>query len=944
MRRPAQLAKPTRSWLTTAIDKKPDSDRGCHMKKTIFIYSGEGTSNDESHFKLIKHSQNWTPINKILKNKLNLDLEAVWKSEIGRNKCPYSPVLTVAAQICLSDIWTRWGHRPDAVIGHSIGELAAAHQAGLYSLEEILMLSHRIGEATAHLDGVMAHGTMTDQQIEQLQVNLSSFNFKAESGKHVTLSGYAAEMEEFLDRHPDFIRMKLPHPWHHPDYQPFADQIPGVHSRKIDDFKFVSGVTTRFENELHIDHWKRWLVHPIDFIRSMQTIKDQFNEHQLEIIEIGFHPVLAKCCDIFDDYQYVSSMFRSEDEIKWIMFQRKILDQGLLMEQLKQTLTTHNPKLDLEMPLAYQGFTSLNFLELSVILQPYFPTLAPQDFYRYKSINQLIEHFGIDKPSARPARPKYQTNDVVIAGMSCRFPSDIETPAQFWSMLQSGRDQVKADTARGNFEAGYLGDEVTRFDHQYFHISDAEAQTMDPQQILALELTEMLWKDAGIDPQTLDRRKVGVYIGVWNQEYTGRKESVYYPTGTNPSMIASRISYHYDLRGPSWVSNTACSSSLVAVHYATKDIADGRIEYAIAGGVNMLLGNDFTDRMKASGFLSTDHRCKAFDNSANGYVRAEGGGLVLLANKALVQKYYAELPGSSVNQNGGRSQTITAPHPEAQEELILDACEDAAIEPQQIAYVECHGTGTKIGDPIEISAIQNTIARDRKNLCHIGSVKSNLGHLESAAGIAGLIKGLLILNHGSIPPNLHFKQPNQYIDFEGFHLHVVTQETGIDQQAYIGVSSFGFGGANAHIIIKGVEDEIRKSVENQAIPFNRGRARPLSDYFELNGAPPKAEGVEKLTLQTGMDARGVIGRIFLQLTGIEKIDPDVELFEQGLDSMSATELIHVLEQEFKIELDPDILFEYPLLDQFADTIDAMAANRPQKEDSRLIPEMRQAAG
>ena len=400
-------------------------------------------------------------------------------------------------------------------------------------------------------------------------------------------------------------------------------------------------------------------------------------------------------------------------------------------------------------------------------------------------------------------------------------------------MLVSKTDQVRREAARGTSEAGFLDNAVTRFDHQFFNISLAEARTMDPQQILALELTEMLWRDAGIDPDTLDRQRVGVYLGVWNQEYRGDKRSVYYPTGINPSVIAARISYHYDLRGPSWVSNTACSSSLLAVHYATKDIEAGRVDYAIAGGVNMLLDEEYTVNMRNSGFLSRDNRCKAFDESANGYVRAEGGGLILLVNKSLADEYYAELTGSAINQNGGRSQVITAPHPEAQEELIAAACQDAGIAPQEIAYIECHGTGTKIGDPIEMSAIQNTIAKDRTDTCYVGSVKSNIGHLESAAGIAGLIKSVAILNHGIIPPNLHFQQPNRYIDFQSHKVQVVTAETRIDHQAYIGVSSFGFGGSNAHVIVRGAEASARKKIRPLEIPFDRGRAASLDIYLRV---------------------------------------------------------------------------------------------------------------
>jgi acyl transferase domain-containing protein len=226
-------------------------------------------------------------------------------------------------------------------------------------------------------------------------------------------------------------------------------------------------------------------------------------------------------------------------------------------------------------------------------------------------------------------------------------------------------------------------------------------------------------------------RTVGVYIGVRNQEYRGDRKSVSIRR-VNPAL--SPHQYHYDLRGPSWVSNTACASSLVAVIMRSKMLA-GWVDYAIAGGVNMLLDEEFTENMRNSRFLSQDSRCKAFDDSANGYVRAEGGGLVLLVNKSLADKYYADIAGSAINQNGRRSQLITAPHPEAQEEVIAAACHDARITPQDIAYVECHGTGTKIGDPIEISAIKNTIAKTGE-IRACWPIKSNIKHLESAAGIA----------------------------------------------------------------------------------------------------------------------------------------------------------------------------------------------------------------
>ena len=498
------------------------------MKKILYLYSGEGTKNSESKPELLKHSKYWSEIDAILSSKLKLNLEEIWNNEIDKHKCPYSPLLTVASQICLSDIWTQWGYKPDVVIGHSVGELSAAFQAGLYSLEDILLLTYQIGEVAANLNGVMLHGKLSDQQIDQLSVHLSSLNFVDDTKKHVTLSGYPDEMTNFMNKNSDFIKMRLPHPWHHPDYGKFIDNIDSIKSNKIRESKFVSGVTTDFENQLKDDHWRNWLTSSIDFISAMQTIKKEYNSYQLEIIEIGFHPVLDKCCEIFDNYTYVSSMFRGEDEIKWILYQRKLLDQSFFLEKLTSAVKEYKSQLDFKTSLAYQGFTSLTFTEFSVFLQKYFPSLAPQDFYRFKTINQLIDQFGIDKSAdtGLPRSSKFQKDGVVISGMSCKFPSSAENLTQFWKMLLSKEDQVKMNTSRGAFEAGFLNDEISEFDYRYFNISEAEAQTMDPQQILALELTELLWKDAGIDPNQLDKKRIGVYIGAWNQEFPGDKGSV----------------------------------------------------------------------------------------------------------------------------------------------------------------------------------------------------------------------------------------------------------------------------------------------------------------------------------------------------------------------------------------------------------------------------------
>jgi hypothetical protein len=225
-----------------------------------------------------------------------------------------------------------------------------------------------------------------------LPVRPSSFNFKVENGTHVTLSGYAGDMEKFLQDHPDFVRMKLTHPWHHPDYQRFRNRLTRITSSAVAEGAFVSGVTTRFETRLDDDYWHDWLVTPVDFVRAMQTINDRYADDHIDFIEIGFHPVLEKCCEIFRDYTYVSSMFRGEDDIAWILYQRKKLDQRDFLEKLKKTIAAFKPELDFMTPLAYQAWL-FRICRAVDTIAGVFSIPRPTGFLPFKTINQLIDRF-----------------------------------------------------------------------------------------------------------------------------------------------------------------------------------------------------------------------------------------------------------------------------------------------------------------------------------------------------------------------------------------------------------------------------------------------------------------------------------------------------------------------------------------------------------------------
>ena len=423
---------------------------------------------------------------------------------------------------------------------------------------------------------------------------------------------------------------------------------------------------------------------------------------------------------------------------------------------------------------------------------------------------------------------------IAIVGMACRFPGGVANPEDFWQLLSTGRDAVthippdrfgtefylhpsKREPGKSyTFAAGVL-DNVAGFDAAFFGISRREATQMDPQQRLLLELAWETFEDAGLPPREMAGRNCAVYVGVANTDYGHRGMDdmsgidPYTATGTTLSVASNRVSYVFDLRGPSMSIDTACSSSLVALHQACQALQAGDAELALAGGVNLLLHpSAFVGFSKAS-MLSPTGRCRAFDADGDGYVRAEGGAFVLLKplDQALADgdTIHAVVAGSGVNSDGHSRGGISVPTTAAQAALLRTVYERAGINPNELAYLEAHGTGTAVGDPIEARALIEAAAlgrpADRPLL--IGSVKTNLGHLETASGMAGLFKTILSLKHRAVPASLHFKIPNPRIDFEGGALRVVDHLTPLasaGEPLVMGVNSFGFGGTNAHVVLR----------------------------------------------------------------------------------------------------------------------------------------------
>jgi acyl transferase domain-containing protein/NAD(P)-dependent dehydrogenase (short-subunit alcohol dehydrogenase family)/acyl carrier protein len=423
---------------------------------------------------------------------------------------------------------------------------------------------------------------------------------------------------------------------------------------------------------------------------------------------------------------------------------------------------------------------------------------------------------------------------IAIVGIGCRFPGGAASPEEFWQLLADGTDCIvdvpkdrwdyrrfyDPDTDKPGkshqFQGGFLKLKLDEFDPLFFGMSPREAAVLDPQQRLLLETTWEAVEDAGFTDLRMKGSDTGVFVGGFCfdnklQQLSGLNRDLIGPhtaTSSTMVMLSNRISYAFDLRGPSLSIDTACSSALVAAHYACMSIWAGESEMAIAGGVNIMLRPEYPIAMSKGQFLSKHSRCKAFDEDAGGYVRGEGAGVVVLKplSKAIADKdfVYACIRATGSNQDGATN-GITVPNPDAQEALIRKVYAQAGITAKDIVYVEAHGTGTKAGDPVEVTALNNVLSEGRGEgeKVFVGSVKTNIGHLEAGAGIAGMIKSALSLNKRFIPPHLHFKKANPKIDFERLALKVPLELTPYPpQKAMVSINSFGYGGTNGHMVVE----------------------------------------------------------------------------------------------------------------------------------------------
>ncbi len=543
-------------------------------------------------------------------------------------------------------------------------------------------------------------------------------------------------------------------------------------------------------------------------------------------------------------------------------------------------------------PLMEIGLDSLELLELRALLGEHFGIkLEPTFFFQYgtpESISSYFQHGAtVAEKDVEPSWTTFIPDETEIAGesetnslkvniteeegfavigMACRFPGSANSPEEYWSLLRHGIDGItevpktrwdieeyyddqQSQTNKISSKYGGFIDRVDQFDAQFFRISPREATYTDPQQRILLEETWKALENSGIDPQSLAGTQTGVFVGIFGHDYQllqvkqNHKEEFenYFGTGNSASIAAGRLSYFFGFTGPAIAVDTACSSSLVALHLACQSLHNGECDLALASGVNLLLSPELSITFSQSRMLSPDGRCKTFDASANGYVRSEGCGVIVLKrlSQAIADNdnILAVVRGTAINQDG-TSNGLTAPNEPSQEAVINRALSVAGVQPHEVSYVEAHGTGTSLGDPVEITALEAVYGQGRtpENPLTIGSAKTNIGHTEAAAGIAGLIKVVLAMQNQYIPPHLHFQALNPHIHLD--NIPAVIPQQGREWKANLegnrrlaGVSSFGFSGTNAHVIL----EEAPASVNS-----DQNRKYRLNHLLTLSAKTPKA--------------------------------------------------------------------------------------------------------
>ena len=894
------------------------------MTKTVLVFPGVGSlSSDVTKLRSVaERSSFYASFHDRLAKRHGVSLDEAWDRAVAGPEAVTAfdeIALQMLVQLAGAEIarWTLSEESSIVCVGHSIGEIAAAVFAGHLSVEEGVDVAVKLAEVAERVrGGGLVYGPLPRGE------RAASINFTDAHGSRI---GAIAVLEaDAVPLAKDCKRVHTKYPWHHLCYRDHAASA-RFGDLKISDkdpkslLKLLVSSTGGLAADLGPDFWSRWTWNGVDLEAALSHLRGQ--ETPQAVVEVGAHPMLQSA---------LRAALPGTPHVH--LFDRpsgfNAAGRGLLIrlcsagqpQRLTEILSRSFPGLHLDHSKTWieNGLSSADLVPAATKLATAgaFPGLRPQDFFRFVTPRSLLE--GEVSANGAGSASAGITNgaEVVIRAMSCLFPGNLASPAQLGGFTQAQGDAVRSDPSfdGGKQPAGYLGE--IAIDCAKFEVSKSEIATLDPQQALVLNCVDkLLSENASIGQLPTE---TGVYIGTWNGEFEGDCNSVFYPTGTNPSLLAARVSHVYRLSGPSKVINTACASSLDAILEAFRAIKSGVCDTAIAGGVNLLWDAEFSQCMKQSGFLAPGGRCRTFDGSADGYVRSEGCGLVLLTRKDLCPNghYFAEVLGGAANHNAGRSASITAPSPQAQEECINKALKDAGVLPSQVDYLECHGTGTKLGDPIEYSALAKTYgaSRDKRRPCFLASVKANIGHLESAAGVAGIIHATMVLVNDCVPRMANLQSLNPHLDLvEGLEIPTKRNAAGKGLRV-AGVSSFGFGGSNVHLLVRRNDDLERIPLPCVSPAPTAAAAasthifrRPAFDQpkqVKTRGGLTQKEGSGDDSSSEEDDAiHSDLSQSFWDLVSdvTGNVDPEEKILVSGIDSLGLTELFLRIEQTLSVQ-------------------------------------------